>query len=121
MKRKLILVVDDDEDVRETMSALLGIEGYEVEEASNGKEALEIAIELLPDMIFLDMWMPIMSGMQFCEHRRGYPSLCAIPVVICSADKDMMRVSHTYAQGFLLKPIGMEEMTEAALRFAGPP
>lgn len=73
--RRLILVVDDDRDTRETLAVLLRLGGHSVHLASNGQEALEAARELHPDVIFLDIGMPIINGYAVCAELRREPAL----------------------------------------------
>jgi two-component system, chemotaxis family, chemotaxis protein CheY len=83
---KLVLVVDDDRSVRESVSALLEVEGYFVLEAENGERALEL-LEKTPHppcMILLDLAMPVMDGRQFLKLRAKDPALRRIPVVVVS-------------------------------------
>jgi two-component system, chemotaxis family, chemotaxis protein CheY len=83
---KLVLVVDDDRSVRESLSELLHMEGYAVLEAENGQEALEI-LENTPHppcMIVLDLAMPVMDGREFLKLRARDPALRRIPVVVVS-------------------------------------
>jgi CheY-like chemotaxis protein len=73
--RRLILVVDDDRDTRETLAVLLRMGGHAVRVASNGQEALEAARALHPDVIFLDIGMPIVNGYDVCAELRREPAL----------------------------------------------
>jgi CheY-like chemotaxis protein len=68
-----ILVVDDEEDIRKLLVTLFEDAGYEVITASDGKEALEVAKAQHPDLIFLDILMPIMDGFQTCAALRKDP------------------------------------------------
>jgi CheY-like chemotaxis protein len=81
-----VLIVDDDEDFRETLSALLTLEGYEVEVASNGREGLErLGREALPHIVLLDLMMPIMNGWEVIEVMKRNPTLARIPAAVLSA------------------------------------
>lgn len=112
MLPKKLLLVDDDRDVRESMRMLLEMEGYEVLEASNGREALEAANSQNPDLIVLDMWMPIMSGMEFCRIRSVDPKLQQIPVIACSADRDIVRDPSLKTQAFIQKPVDLDDLLD---------
>ena len=79
--RKHILVVDDEEDVRNYLSAALEDAGFAVETARDGLEALEKARRNPPDLISLDLVMPRHSGVKFCREMRKDPSLAKIPVL----------------------------------------
>jgi CheY-like chemotaxis protein len=77
-----ILLVDDDEDVRMTLGAVLQAEGYEVVEARNGLHALQqLMRKPLPVAILLDMTMPVMTGFEFLDVQQEDPRIRAIPVI----------------------------------------
>ena len=65
MREVRVLIVDDEPDIRATVSAMLEIEGYDVAEAANGADALQVFDELTPDVILLDMRMPVLDGWGF--------------------------------------------------------
>jgi CheY-like chemotaxis protein len=85
---KVVLVVDDDRDVRESLSNLLAMEGYSVLEAENGQQALELLERgsHFPRVILLDLAMPVMDGHQFLELRAGDPVLRQIRVIVASGN-----------------------------------
>ena len=88
VNEKLVLVVDDDPSMRESLSSLLGVEGYSVLEADNGQKALE-ALEKaahFPCLILLDLAMPVMDGRGFLKLRAKDPMLRQIPVVVVSGN-----------------------------------
>ncbi len=82
-----ILIVEDDAGLREMMTALLTLEGFEPQAACDGVEALQRlrGANVRPHVIVLDMMMPRMDGWQFCQERAKDPALNAIPVVVLSA------------------------------------
>jgi len=84
----LILIVDDEHDIRETLADAVALDGYRVSTAANGKIALEQARVTRPDLILLDLMMPVMSGWDFLEARREEPGLASIPVVVVTAQCD---------------------------------
>jgi CheY-like chemotaxis protein len=85
-----ILVVDDDQEVREAICDVLSDEGYVVAAACNGAEALNVLRQAAapPSLIVLDLTMPVMDGFEFLERRRMDVGLSAIPVVVVSATID---------------------------------
>jgi CheY-like chemotaxis protein len=83
-----LLLVEDDEDLRSAMADALGDLGYQVLEAGNGKEALQLARARAPSLILLDLMMPIMDGWTFLRRRAEDVELSAIPVVVLSAQHD---------------------------------
>jgi two-component system chemotaxis response regulator CheY len=81
-----VLLVDDDEEIRATLGAVLQAEGYEVLEARNGLHALQQLLRTpLPSVILLDMTMPLMTGFEFLEYQRQDPRIREIPVVAITA------------------------------------
>ena len=84
----LILVVDDEYDIRDLIAEALALEGFDVSTASNGKDALEQARANPPDLILLDLMMPVMSGWEFMEAQRRDPELASIPVLVVTASFD---------------------------------
>jgi CheY-like chemotaxis protein len=101
-----VLVVDDDPSIRRMIVAALKREGYEFLEAPNGKDALEVMRAEHPDVVVLDLMMPILSGWDVLRERAEDASLRGIPVIIISANRDP-EVATAVAQGicaFLPKP-----------------
>lgn len=82
--RATVLVVDDDLDTVETMRDILRDEGHSVVCASNGRDALERAAEVRPDLVILDLEMPEMDGWSFLDALRADPELASTPVVVLS-------------------------------------
>ena len=83
---KVVVVVEDDLDIREAIREILDEEGYEVFTAGNGQEALELLANIpRPRLILLDLMMPVMDGHQFLEICRADPAYASIPVVVVSA------------------------------------
>lgn len=77
-----VLIIDDDPDAREMIAALIEREGFTVETAANGQEGLEHLHVLRPDLIFLDVCMPVLDGPRFREQQRHHPEWLAIPTVV---------------------------------------
>ena len=85
-KRINVLIVDDERDIRETLGELLVDEGFGVEAAWNGETALaRLEAGFRPDVIILDLMMPVMDGPTFRTLQRSHPALSGIPVVGLSA------------------------------------
>jgi two-component system, chemotaxis family, chemotaxis protein CheY len=90
MKPADVLVVDDEPDLRDTMCAILEAEGYRVETASNGREALDsLRAGSRPRLVLLDLTMPVMNGYEFLEHLKKDRELSRIPVTVVSAICDL--------------------------------
>jgi two-component system, chemotaxis family, chemotaxis protein CheY len=105
-----LLVVDDDPTIREMLEMLLDSEGYEVATASNGADALDALPELHPDLIILDMKMPVMDGWEFMDRYRTLPDATA-PVVVLSAAQDTgRRAAEVGAQAYVSKPFAIDDL-----------
>ena len=87
-QRATVLVVDDDPDTVDTMREILEEEGHTVLSARNGLEGLEIALRTVPDLVLLDLEMPIMDGRAFLEALRRAPTLADVTVVVLSGAAD---------------------------------
>jgi signal transduction histidine kinase len=106
-----VLLVEDDRDVRETLGELLEAEGYEVACADNGQNALaRLRTGLaLPDVIVLDLNMPVMDGWQFRAIQKDDPALSGIPVVAVSADRSAPAVAIS-SQAYIQKPFDFSSL-----------
>ncbi len=79
-----VLIVDDQECIRESMSYILGELGFTPEEANNGKEALDKISQNRPDIIILDVVMPVMDGIETCKRLRENPDTRNMPIIFLS-------------------------------------
>lgn len=77
--------MEDDQDVRASLGEFLKDEGYEVETATNGQEALQQLSRHKPGLVLLDLMMPVMNGWEFLEKRNGDKELSSVPVLVLSA------------------------------------
>ena len=116
---KPIIVVDDDTDLRETLGELLVDEGYDARLFENGRAALDFLrhVEDDPQLILLDLMMPVMNGWQFREEQLRDDRLRDIPVVVMTASRALEEESLT-AREILHKPIGLGELISAVERNA---
>ncbi len=104
-RRPSVLVVDDDEAIRDVVAEVLRDEGYEVVCAENGVQALrELHKERHPDVVLLDLMMPVMSGWEVLEQLQADRELSRIPVVVVSA------MHAPGAREHLAKPIDLERL-----------
>jgi CheY-like chemotaxis protein len=110
---KILLVVDDDSSVRESMSALLDANGYSVQQAENGQRALELLKKMphLPCLIVLDLAMPVMDGRGFLKLRAADPILQDIPVIVVSGNPSTgKRIEGIDA--YLRKPVEVDRLMQ---------
>lgn len=111
-----ILLVEDDRSIRDVLRGILEEEGYAVTIAENGKRALEfLRSGGVPDLIVLDLRMPIMDGWQFRAEQKADPVLAAIPVLAISADGSA-KAAAIDAAAYLRKPLSTGAMIEAIRR-----
>ena len=114
-----ILVVEDDELLRESLGLLLDEEGYRVSLADNGREALrQLHAGLHPDLIVLDLRMPIMDGWQFRAIQKADPTFGLIPIVAVSAD-DSAQAAAISAHAYLQRPVESRALLETIERVLG--
>ena len=115
---RLILVVDDDRDIRETLQEILEYEGYGVATANNGADALTKARHEHPRLILLDLFMPVMDGVEFRRHQLADPELAPIPVVVVSAASGLAdRVRPMSVAAHLEKPLQIDQLFEVVARY----
>jgi signal transduction histidine kinase/DNA-binding NarL/FixJ family response regulator len=113
--RKTILVVDDTAGNRAVMADMLKPLGFEVVEAENGREALEIAARLLPHLILMDSAMPVMDGLDATARLRRLPAFQRTPIIVVSASTsgtDREKSLRAGANAFLPKPIRLNVLLE---------
>ncbi|HEY9528280.1 MAG TPA: HD domain-containing phosphohydrolase [Anaerolineales bacterium] len=109
----LVLIVDDEYIGRETLQSVLEGEGYELEMAENGFQAIEKAKQLLPDVILLDVMMPGMTGFEVCQRIRSDPQIAEIPIIILTALDDresLLNALKAGADDFISKPFDRYEL-----------
>jgi CheY-like chemotaxis protein len=113
-----VLVVDDDPDVRRLLATYLEVEGFTVRTASNGSEALQqLHTSGLPNVILLDLMMPVMDGTQFRREQQSAPAFARIPVVCLSAKHDAgIRASQLGIEECITKPFELEAVAAAVRR-----
>jgi CheY-like chemotaxis protein len=114
-----VMVVDDEKDPRESVCEWLTARGYTVVPANNGADALRQLHDGAPrpDVILLDLMMPVMNGWQFREQQEADPALASIPVVVITANRDTRGIS---AQDTLYKPVNPEHLIEVVERWGSP-
>jgi CheY-like chemotaxis protein len=105
-----VLIVEDDEDLREMMAQLLTLEGYDAASVANGREALDyLQHSSTPNVILLDLMMPVMDGWEFRRQLEADPALAPVPVIVLSA-LDQVRALNIHAAAFLKKPLDFDRL-----------
>lgn len=122
---KLVLIVEDDDDIRIALRELLELEGFRTDEASDGIKALaRLERDASVDLILLDLMMPGMDGWEFRARQLGDPRIARIPVVVVSGAGAMAEdLSELRVAAFLRKPVDPEELAavvRAQTGLAGP-
>ncbi len=117
MKTRSILVVDDDPDIRDSLTFALENEGMTVRSASNGREALEMLAQERPSLILLDLLMPEMNGWQLFEALRADAALAGVPVIVISAAPNLGQRLPPGTR-FLFKPIKLAMLLAAVEEYS---
>ena len=107
MSKKKILIVEDEEHLLELESLLLSTKGYEVKGVLDGPSALELVASMKPDLILLDIMLPVMDGFEVCRQIKANEATRHIPVVMLSAKKskeDLVKAEQVGADRYITKP-----------------
>jgi len=110
---KKILVVDDRKEVRSLIRVTLGDPQYEFYEATNGKEAVEKALSVVPDLVLLDILMPVMDGYEACRKIKSDPRTRSVTIIMLTAkgqDEDIEKGKESGADDYLIKPFSPLEL-----------
>ena len=104
-----IMLVDDDPQLRRVVSMFFELEGYNVVQAKDGRKAITMLTEYIPDVILLDLMMPEVTGTEVCQHVRASKRLKDIPVVVfTAAEMQEEELSAAGADRFITKPYSLE-------------
>jgi CheY-like chemotaxis protein len=110
-RERRILVVDDDVSIRGFLAEALQDEGYEVQTAGNGQEALAALAHWRPDLILLDLMMPVMDGWAFRAKQRLLPDVADVPVIVLSATRDLPAKAEQLEPAYLFsKPFDLDAL-----------
>ncbi len=110
-----ILIAEDERDIRDLISFTLRFAGHEVIATSNGEEALNTALQEIPDLILLDVRMPRMTGYEACKQIKTAASTRHIPVVFLSAkgqESEVQTGMDVGAAEYIVKPFSPDQLTE---------
>ena len=119
-----VLVVDDDDVIRQLITVNLELEGFEVATAVDGQDCLDRVKDVRPDVITLDVMMPRLDGWEAASRLRADPATAGIKVVLLSAraqEADLERGSRIGVDAYLTKPFDPDELIEVVRRLAGLP
>lgn len=108
--RPLVLLIDDSDDARDAYAEVLRLEGFAVEEARDGQEGLQKAVELLPDIVITDVTMPIMDGWETIRRLRGDDRTRRIPIIACSGQDVESGIHDALADVLLPKPCPLDTL-----------
>jgi CheY-like chemotaxis protein len=118
VSNKTILVVEDDEGIRETLRLVIELEGYQVVTAANGKIALEVLGKMShPSLILLDLMMPEMNGWEFAEALQADQKLAHIPIAVVTAYSD--KAKKIPAKAVIKKPVDMDQLFGVVREYCG--
>jgi two-component system alkaline phosphatase synthesis response regulator PhoP len=126
MSKGRVLVVDDEDDIRELCRVNLEFEGYEVIDAADGQAALQIARDESPDVIFLDLMMPKMDGWDVLRHLKEEDITAAIPVILLTAKTGETEQMRGWQEGILeyvskpFNPLSLVEWANRAMQPRNP-
>jgi len=110
-----ILIAEDSRDGREMLQVLLGLKGYRVLAAADGKRAVEVALASVPDLILLDLELPGLDGLSVARDLRRNSSFRKVPIIILSGHDPTEHKQSAIEAGctdYLLKPLDFEKLNE---------
>jgi len=109
-----ILVAEDERDIRELINFTLSFAGHDITQAANGEEALQLAQEVMPDLIMMDVRMPKLTGYEACRRMKQIDGVKDIPVIFLSAkgqDDEIATGLEAGAIDYILKPFAPDDLT----------
>lgn len=110
MRKPRVLVVDDEEQIRRAVGRALSTRGYEVLEAGDGEEALALAAASQPDLVVLDLNLPVLDGLAVCERLRRTSLVPILVLSVREEETDKVAALDLGADDYLTKPFGIEEL-----------
>ena len=114
-----VLVVDDEFDLTSTLRAILEGQGYAVETSPDGRDALERLRAGPPDLVLMDVMMPLLSGVEVLRAMRAADDLADVPVILMSVIPPAVKRAEYRWQAFLRKPFTIEALLKAVRELAG--
>ena len=119
-KKAKILLADDEEDIKTVISLYLGSKGYEVVTAYDGLDAIDKAKSEKPDLILLDVMMPIMNGFEVCQKLKDDPDTQDIPIIMLSAAAQSETITKSIelgAKDYIVKPFEPERLDKMIFKY----
>ena len=119
---KRVLIADDEPNIVTSLEFLMERAGLEVRIARNGQEAIEMAAAFEPDLILLDVMMPVLSGYQVCQRLKSDPKLCQTRILMLSAkgrDVEVAKGLELGADGYITKPFSTRELVAKVRELLG--
>ncbi|HVA23005.1 MAG TPA: response regulator [Chloroflexota bacterium] len=104
-----ILIADDEQPMRQFIARAMADSGHQTLLAMNGRQALELMEKERPDLVISDVMMPLMGGVELCQHLKGAADTAAIPVILMTAGGERIVADAGY-DGFLAKPFDLDVM-----------
>jgi DNA-binding response OmpR family regulator len=120
MGMKSVLIVDDDEDIRQIITWILSEEGYEVSELPDGSRVVDTVAQDPPDLLLLDVMLGDTDGRDICKTLKNDPATQSVPVIIISATHgwDTRHEKDCGADYYIAKPFDIQKLVEQVRRFA---
>jgi DNA-binding response OmpR family regulator len=122
MEMRGVLIVEDDEDIRADLAAILRIKGFDVSDVANGREALELMVDRgVPCVILLDLMMPVMNGWELRAALKADVRFSTVPVIVMTgAGRLEDTIASLDAVAVLAKPFELQRLIELVARFCDP-
>ena len=114
-----ILVVEDEQPVRELLGMMLEDAGHRVLQAAHGRHGLELAQQERPDLVIADIMMPVLGGVELCHHLKADSETQPIPIILMSAAGERL-ARGAGAEAFISKPFDLDEMEALVERWLPP-
>ena len=115
----IILIVDDEQPIREVLALVLRADGHRILLAGNGQQALELVTEDRPDLVLADVMMPRLNGAKLCRRLKAEPTTASIPVILMSAAGQAV-ADGAGADAYLDKPFELHEVDRLVRRWLPP-
>lgn len=122
--QRTILIADDEAHIRMVVGQRLRLLGHRVIEASDGQEALELAVQNRPDLVITDLQMPCMSGIELCTRMLEHPETARTPAILLTARGFLLgdpELAKTNVKELMAKPFSVREVAERATRLLTAP